>query len=137
MKTFYLCLVMMLSGSYFVVGQGSQSEILKPVETQLTAYNNRDIEAFLKPYSDSVKVFGFPQQPQYVGKTAMRQVYTDMFAYLPDLHCKVVNRIQSGNTIIDHEKVILRKSEPTLEAVAIYKVKNSEITEVYFIFPER
>lgn len=29
-------------------------------EEQLQAYNNRDIEAFLKPYTEDIKVYRYP-----------------------------------------------------------------------------
>jgi len=76
---------------------------LELVEAQLKAYNQRNIEAFLLPYSDSVKVFNFPNQLQYHGKTQMRKIYSRMFKDSPDLNCKLVDRIQLGQTIIDQE----------------------------------
>ncbi|MEL6988875.1 MAG: amidohydrolase family protein, partial [Bacteroidota bacterium] len=65
-------------------------------QQQLNAYNLRDIDAFLEPYSDTVKIFGFPDQPMMEGKEAMRKGYEGMFENTPNLHCKLLNRIVQG-----------------------------------------
>ncbi len=114
-------------------GQANDSISEKLANDQLNAYNNRNIEAFIAPYSDSVKVFTFPNTLNYQGKNQMRKVYGEMFQALPDLHCQLVNRIVLGNIVIDQEKVTLRKDQPVLEAIAIYKVWMDKIQEVYFI----
>jgi len=102
-------------------------------EQQLQAYNKRDIEAFLAPYSDSVKIYEFPDKLMYKGKETMRKSYAEMFKGFPDLHCTLKSRIEIGNTVIDEEKVLLRKNAPLLHAVAIYKIAYGKIQEVYFI----
>lgn len=113
------------------LAQTTASEL---AQAQLDAYNNHDLEAFLLPYSDSVAVYTFPNQLQYKGKAQMRKVYGEMFQNLPDLHCSLVNRIAIGHTVIDQESVVFRKDEKPMQAIAIYKVKEGKIAEVYFIF---
>jgi len=98
----------------------------------LNAYNARDIDAFLESYSEDVKIFSFPNQLQSEGKEAMRQGYANMFENTPDLHCELVNRIVSGNTVIDQELVTGFSNGP-VKAIAIYKIKNHKIAEVYFV----
>ncbi len=102
-------------------------------EAQLKAYNARDIEAFLVPYSDTVKVYAYPNQLYYQGKETMRKVYTEMFANLPDLHCTLVNRIAMGSTVIDQEEVYIQEGQPNINAIAIYKMQGDKIVEVTFI----
>lgn len=104
---------------------------------QLEAYNNGDLEAFLKPYSDSVKIYNFPNTLIGKGKRDMRKNYGNMFELLADLHCTLVNRMVSGNTVIDHESVVFHKDQPPMEAFASYKIANGKIQEVYFIRPDK
>lgn len=107
-----------------------------PVELaqqQLNAYNARDIEAFLEPYAEDVELFNFPNQPISVGKERMRRSYGKLFEETPDLHCELVDRMVMGNTVIDQERVVFRKGEPALNAIAIYKIKDGKIARVYFI----
>lgn len=102
-------------------------------DLQLKGYNERNIELFLEAYSDSVKVYNFPNELLYKGKAIMRQNYSGMFANLTDLHCTIKSRIVVGNTVIDEEQVLFRKGQPELHAVAIYKIAGGKIQEVYFI----
>jgi hypothetical protein len=118
----------------FISTQAQTAEEL--AQSQLDAYNNRDIEAFLQPYSDSVKVYTFPDQFQYQGKVNMRNGYASFFANTPELHCKLINRMVMGNTVIDQEEVTLGKGREPIYAIAIYKIAHKKINEVYFIRKE-
>ncbi|WP_396153383.1 nuclear transport factor 2 family protein [Flavobacterium sp.] len=110
-----------------------EKEATALVQEQLDAYNKRDIEAFLKPYSENVKVYAFPDQLLYEGKAKMREEYASMFSRLPDLHCKLVNRIVLNNKVIDHEEVVVMKSEPKIYAIAVYTITDGKIIEVRFM----
>jgi imidazolonepropionase-like amidohydrolase len=101
-------------------------------QQQLNAYNLRDIDAFLEPYSDTVELYNFSGKLMMKGKEAMRKSYSDMFKNTPDLHCKLINRIVEGNTVIDHESVTGWGDKP-VKAVAIYTVANGKIVKVHFI----
>ncbi len=105
-------------------------------QAQLDAYNNMDIEGFLLPYSDSVKVYGTLGELSYTGSENMRSVYTQWFGGLDSLHCTLLNRIVSGNTVIDHEKLSFRRrgldGVNSSEAIAIYKIEGDKIVEVRF-----
>ncbi|WP_421763537.1 nuclear transport factor 2 family protein [Ekhidna sp.] len=99
---------------------------------QLEAYNNRDIEAFLIPYSDTVKVYNSKQELLYAGKETMRSQYSAMFGRTPDLNCNLLNRIAVGNTVIEHEEVSFG-SDRKIFAIVMYKVSNGKIQEVHFL----
>lgn len=134
MKKIILIAVLFLGFS--AVAQ-DESEIEKTptalAQEQLDGYNKRDIEAFLKPYSENVKVYAFPDQLLYEGKAKMREEYTSMFNRLPDLHCKLVNRMVLNNKVIDHEEVVIMKSQPKIYALAVYTITDGKISEVRFI----
>ncbi|MEM7375132.1 MAG: amidohydrolase family protein [Bacteroidota bacterium] len=106
------------------------------VQQQLNGYNARDIEAFLAPYAEDVEIYNFPDHPSGKGKANIRPRYEGMFAQLPELHCELVNRIVLGNTVIDQEKVTGFPNGRILEAIAIYKIRNNKIAQVYFIQKE-
>jgi imidazolonepropionase-like amidohydrolase len=100
-------------------------------QQQLNAYNARDIDAFLEPYSDSIRIYNFPGKLLLKGKEEMRKQYSSMFKEVQELHCQLVNRIVQGNTVIDHERVTGFGDKP-VQAVAIYTIENGKIVEVYF-----
>jgi hypothetical protein len=106
----------------------------KLVQQQLDAYNNRDLEAFIFPFANDVKIYEFPNSLMFSNLEEMGSQYGRMFARTPDLHAHLVNRIVNGNTVIDHEEVTLHPNEPKLKIVAIYKIKGDKISEVYFIY---
>jgi len=98
------------------------------VEQQAEAYNRRDLEAFLAPYSEDIELYEFPDKRHAVGKAAMREGYKPLFEKYPKLHCESLNRIVMGNTVIVHERVT---GGPTvIEAVAIYTVKDGKISRL-------
>lgn len=102
---------------------------------QLEAYNNRDIKAFLIPFSDSVEVYTFPNELMYKGKDKMRDRYGKMFANSPKLFCKLTNRTVLGNKVIDSEEVTGIKEDEVVRAIAIYTIENNKIQKVHFIKP--
>lgn len=112
-----------------------EQKAVELAEAQLIAYNNRDIDAFLEPYSDSVKIYNFPNEFQYQGKDKMRVGYADFFQHATNLHCEVVSRIVLGNKVIDEEKVtgFSQNKDDVLYAIAIYTIRNGKIAEVRFL----
>jgi len=102
-------------------------------QMQLNAYNLRDLDAFLSVYSDDVEVFTFPDTPVYTGIDEMRQVYAEFFEAAPELHCRLVNRIDYENMVVDREIVTGVPGHDTVEAVAIYEVLDGLIRRVWFI----
>ena len=119
--------------SFVSYSQTHDESILQPVKQQLEAYNNRDIALFVDAYADSVKVYSFPGKLLYQGRDKLEARYDVMFNTRPDLHAEIVNRMVVGNTVIDQESVTFDKKAPKVNAIAIYKVHNGKITEIYFI----
>lgn len=101
-------------------------------QQQLNGYNAGDIDAFLAPYAEDVRIYNFPNQLIMKGTATMRDEYASMFKQYPDLHCKLVNRVVQGNTVIDQEEITGVENGPW-KAIAIYKIENGKIQEVYFI----
>ena len=108
------------------------------VQTQLEAYNARDIDAFLATYANDAQLFELPDKLLARGTDQLRERYTKRFADAR-LRAEIVNRIVLGNTVIDHERVRLTLPEGpgTLEAVAIYEVRDGKITTVWFRYGDR
>ncbi|WP_299114518.1 nuclear transport factor 2 family protein [uncultured Winogradskyella sp.] len=101
------------------------------VQKQLDAYNARDIDAFMATYSNDIKLYNFPNELRTEGQEAMKNSYKGFFENTPDLNCKILKRIVTGNKVIDHELVTANGS--TFKAVAVYEVENGLISKVTFI----
>ena len=134
MRLLFSIPLLLLFFSTSLLGQEKDNAV--PVQKQLDAYNNRDIDKFLAAYNDDVKVFNHPKDIILEGKEAMRERYTRRFESSPDLHCTLLNRMVLGDVVIDQEYVIQVKGGPMIQVIAMYKVKNGLIQEVYFIRPE-
>lgn len=102
------------------------------VQQQLVAYNARDIDGFLLPYSDSVELYAYPGKLMGKGKEEMRKSYAGMFQQVKQLHCELVNRMVLGNVVIDHESVSGFGPKP-VRAIAIYTIVNGKIQKVEFV----
>lgn len=118
---------------YFEKVKNTEKVAVELVDKQIEGYNNRDIEEFLEPYSDSVKVFDFGKGVDFQGKGQMRIIYEKLFKDYPDLNCKIQNRIVYGNTVVDQELVNFSGYE--VNAVAIYVIQEKKISEVHFVQP--
>ena len=103
-----------------------------PVQRQLDAYNAHDLERFLAEYTNDIQVFRPPAtEPVLSGKKAFGEHYAKNRFNMPSLHARLVNRIVSGNIVVDHED-ITGLSEDGLAAVAVYKVVDGRIQAVWF-----
>lgn len=102
-------------------------------QMQLNAYNAGNLDAFVEVYHPDVEAYAFPGTPRFSGHTKMREIYGNLFQRAPDLHCKLVNRITYGNTVIDREIVTGVPGRDILEAVAMYEITDGLIRKVWFI----
>jgi hypothetical protein len=138
MRNFFIILSLLLSTTCFAQSNekaqlDTNSISYKLAQAQLVAYNNRNIDAFLEPYSDSVEIYQYPNKLLSKGKETMRVEYGKMFEQTPNLHCNLVKRMVLGNTVIDEESVVFSKTAPPFKAIAIYTVQNNKIQRVTFI----
>ncbi len=113
-----------------------KEEAIALVQAQLEAYNQRDLEKFLEPYSDSIRIYNFPNDLRSTTKEALRKPYGGLFENMTDLYCELVNRTAIDNVVIDHELVTFMKGRPQIEVFAIYHIRHGKIQEVHFLRPE-
>jgi hypothetical protein len=102
-------------------------------QRQLDAYNDRDLERFIREYTDDVVAYRLTgAQPFVSGKAAFAEHYRKNRFTLPDLHAELVSRMVFGNKVIDQERVFGVEPEP-MEVAAIYEVTPSGISKVWFV----
>lgn len=103
------------------------------VQSQLEAYNRRDIGAFLSTYAPDAKLYDHPHKLLASGPEQMRPVYSQLFRRAPKLKARVLKRIVQGDFVIDHELVTGLPDNQKITAVAIYEVKGGKIANVWFV----
>lgn len=100
---------------------------------QLDAYNKQDLENFLSWFTEDVEVYNFPSDLVYKGKEEMRKRYSESWKQNPDQKAKLTDRINVGNTVMDKEHVTGRANNMEIFVIAIYKIENEKIKQVYFV----
>ena len=112
--------------------------VLSPLEAakaQLVAYNNRDLDAFVALFSDDVRVFREPnREPAISGKSAFAETYRKRFQTV-GLRAEILNRIEVGNKVTEHERVYGIREHP-VELVVVYEVIEGKIKNVWFFSAE-
>jgi len=108
------------------------------VQRQLEAFNARDIEALLAVYADDAEMFEHPSKLVARGTEELRSRFASRFQE-KNLFAKLVNRIEAGATIIDHEIVsrTFPEGEGTLELVMIYEVRGGRIAKAWSLAGEK
>jgi hypothetical protein len=109
---------------------------VEAVQEQLEAYNAHDLARFIAVYAEDVKVYRMPAaEPSMQGRAQLSEFYASQRFNLPGLHADVINRMELGNKVIDHERV--RGVRPqSFEVVAIYEVVDGLIRTVWFMAGE-
>lgn len=110
------------------------------VQRQLDAYNAHDVDALMAIYSDDIQHFEFPSTLVASGAAQVRERLSVRLQE-PDLHARLVNRIVTGNLVIDQEVITRNFPEPegigTIELVAMYEVQGERIVRAWFRFGEK
>ncbi len=106
-------------------------------QRQLDAYNARDIDAFLAAYAEDCVVRAHPSGAvMFDGAEAMRARYGALFDSHPDLHARLLSRVEHEVFAIDHEHVEGMRAGEVVYAVAMYEVREGLIRNVWFLRDE-
>ena len=102
------------------------------VQRQFDAYNAQDLESFLACYATNVVIASLNGAVTDTGREALRARYAKTFADFPDNRARLVNRVQVGNTVVDHEDVSRGPGKDRFEVIAIYTIRDGQIARVDF-----
>jgi hypothetical protein len=103
------------------------------VQAQLDAYNQRDLERCLSLYADDTQIFDYPDHLLMTGKDAIRDHYRKLLEPAPQLHVSILSRIAFDRFVVDRESVSGRPDGQTIEAVAIFEIRDGRIVRVTFL----
>lgn len=102
------------------------------VQRQLDAYNRQDIELFLDCYAEDAQLAALNGAVTHAGRTAIRARHEALFSEFPENRATLVNRIDLGTTVIDHEAVERTRGGERFEVAAIYTIRGGKISRVDF-----
>jgi hypothetical protein len=103
------------------------------VQSQLDAYNARDIESFMKWWSQDCQYYEFPTKLLASGSAEIRERHIVRFKE-ENLFGRLLNRIVLGDIVVDHEAVVRTFPEGPgeIDVVAIYQVSDGKIVNAWF-----
>jgi hypothetical protein len=122
-------LLFLLFLNFTAINFAQNLSVEQVVQSNLEAYNTRDLEQFMSWFSEDVELYSFSEMKLVAsGKPAIEKFYKELFEASPELHSTILKRIVFDNKVIDHESIIGRKgSKDILEIVMIYEVKDGKI----------
>jgi catechol 2,3-dioxygenase-like lactoylglutathione lyase family enzyme len=105
------------------------------VQTQLEAYNARDLDAWLATYASDARQFDAAGTVLAAGHEAIRARAAARFAE-PNLHAELIRRTVIGNVVIDHESVTRNFPDGPgrIEMMCTYTVFDGLIRSASFVF---
>jgi len=106
------------------------------VDRQITAYQKRDLDAFLTFYAKDVRIRQFDGNILADGTDGLRSFYEPLFRDSPQLKARILHRIAASDYVSDEEEttgVNVPGYPATMHAVVIYQVKDGLIHDVIFL----
>ena len=112
---------------------GQIEQIEQIVQTQLDAYNSKDVAAWLATYADDAAQYSLEGEIIARDKAQMAANMVSRFAE-PDLHATLLSRHSYDNVVIDHERVTRNFPEGpgTIEMLCIYLIEQGLIARASF-----
>lgn len=103
-------------------------------QAQLDAYNAHDVEAFASVYSDDVQLIDLATGKFFCnGIEELRALYRRKFGEKPNMHCRLVSRIECPPFVIDEEDVSGLVEGRNIHAVATYECRDGKICRAWFL----
>ncbi|PJZ46862.1 steroid delta-isomerase [Leptospira brenneri] len=107
------------------------------IDTQLKAYNNKDIDLFLKCWDTNAKIFLHPDILLAEGIEQIKERHLVRFQE-PDLFANLISRTSFNGKIVDQEVVTRNfpEGKGTIDVLAIYEIKDVRIMNAWFLIGE-
>jgi hypothetical protein len=104
------------------------------VQRQMEAYNRRDVDEFCSYFApDAVTRLYENDELLAAGSEEIRALYARRFAENPRLQLTVQSRMTLDNVVIDRELISGFDGGVTIEALAIFEIRNGLIQRASFI----
>lgn len=101
------------------------------IEEQVLAYNARDLDRFIDTYFPDVVIEDGENNVLMRGHEQMRERYGALFEANPQLHGRILTRLEIGKYTVDEEEITGSRNSPTpIHAIVIYRVEEDKIVHV-------
>lgn len=140
MKTFLVLIVLLTGYPLAATAQeASGNKVLTSaaggdmITNSVRAYNEKDIDAYLACFSPDVEVYNAAGVLMCKGKDKLRESFEVIFRNQPDARRKILERINSGNRIVEREQVAGINGTPEASVTSVYEMENGLIRTFYFV----
>lgn len=99
-----------------------------PVERQLAAYNEHDLDRFIACFASTCRLSRADGTVRAEGHEELHRIYTPVFA-IAGRRAIIVSRIVVGDWVVDHEQVVNDAGE-SFDALMTYHLVDGEIVEM-------
>jgi hypothetical protein len=108
------------------------------VQTQLDAYNRKDIDALMLTYAPDAEQFTLHGERIAKGHEQLRSRFLLRFEE-PDLHARLLSRVVVGNIVTDSELITRNFAEGlgVIEMLCVYEVVDGYIQRASFATGEK
>lgn len=130
-----VALALLVPGRPLAAQAAADTTVLAVAQRQISAFNARDIDAFMALYADDAVVSEFPANTVVSrGKAAIRERYAGMFASLPRDFPPVVvmSRIVQGSFLVEDERWNAPPGERN-QAVWMYEIRGGLIRRAWAV----
>ena len=103
------------------------------VVSAFDAYNERNLDKFLKLFAEDAEVTMFPNKSLLKGKEAIAKNYNDLFTNTPDLEATLLTRQVKDNRVIDEMLVTRVRGKKGDKVSLLYEVENGLIVRMCFL----
>jgi hypothetical protein len=108
------------------------------IQLQLSAYNTKDVEAWLATYAPDATQYELHGGVLAQGHAVLRERITARFQE-PDLHARLLSRTVMGSVVVDYEEVTRNFPEGrgTQELLCVYELHNGLIQKASFAMGQK
>ncbi|MCG6139974.1 steroid delta-isomerase [Leptospira mtsangambouensis] len=112
----------------------NQETSINLIDTQLKAYNNKDIHLFLQCWDKNAKIYLHPTTLIADGLDQIKERHIIRFQE-PDLFARLISRQVFGDKIVDQELVTRNfpEGKAVVDVLAIYEIKKQLIVNAWFL----
>jgi hypothetical protein len=97
------------------------------------AYNEKDTEAYIACFSLQVAVYNASGVLMFKGREKLKESFEAFLAANPGAKRKIIERVNSGNRIMEREQLLGVKGQPEQNVTSVYELEDGLIKAFYFI----
>jgi hypothetical protein len=118
--------------NYSVI-QGVTVKNTDVIDQLVRAYNAQDTRAFANLFTEDAYHGRFHTDAPQIGRETIYQHYIKVFAQHPQNQTKVINRMQFGPFVVDHEIVKRSPEAEPFEVIAVYTLEHGLIKRLEMV----